>query len=369
MTAETLRSRGASRRSFSAGLRNPNPLVLVAASFLLVLVLFGIDSAFASGAWSAVPLQRWIRNSNDDYMFVSWTVADLKFDPPTQPTVVLVGGSSGREALTSGPSLAASVEGAGGPQIGAWNLCTRMQRFGQSWAIVDNVPDTPTTVVIGVNADRFTTSAKSSWEQVRGIPLLIKSDSLRSLAIAQTGAYKRSYTILPGVFIAGVSYAEQRAKDLVLHGQMQSPAYTPHPFEKRATLPPAVKQQLIQKWFNDYYPAFLKMLDFNAGLLDELVSRCQARGLDVVIVELPNNRDIIGSAYDNVDAMYQPRTQEIATNHNVPYLDFNDQLDLSNEDFLDLSHLRASGRVVWEARLAEELAALYKSGAIEGGTQ
>ena len=55
-----------------------------------------------------------------------------------------------------------------------------MQRYAQSWAIVDNVPDTPTTVLVGVNLGRFTTSPQSNYNQVIGRELLLKSDSLRS---------------------------------------------------------------------------------------------------------------------------------------------------------------------------------------------
>ena len=102
--------------SFRRGLRNRNPLVLVVALALLVPALLGIQSWFTSGAWSAVPVQRWVRNATDDYMVVSWMVGRLKQHPPEVPLAVLLGGSSGREAIVSGPSLAREVEADGGPR-------------------------------------------------------------------------------------------------------------------------------------------------------------------------------------------------------------------------------------------------------------
>ena len=165
--------------SFRRGLRNRNPLVLIVALALLVPALLGIQSWFTSSAWSAVPVQSWVRNSTDDYMVVSWIVGRLRQHPPEVPLAVLLGGSSGREAIVSGPSLARQVEASGGPEIDAYNLSSRMQRYAQSWAIVDNLPDTPTTVLVGVNLGRFTTSPESNYNQVIGRELLLKSDSLR----------------------------------------------------------------------------------------------------------------------------------------------------------------------------------------------
>jgi hypothetical protein len=72
--------------SFRRGLRNRNPLVLVVALALIVPALLGIQSWFTSGAWSAIPVQSWVRNSTDDYMVVSWTVGHLKKNPPALPT-------------------------------------------------------------------------------------------------------------------------------------------------------------------------------------------------------------------------------------------------------------------------------------------
>jgi hypothetical protein len=42
----------------------------------------------------------------------------------------------------------------------------------------------------------------------------------------------------------------------------------------------------------------------------------------------------------------------------VPYVDFNEELRIPNEDFHDIDHLVEPGRVIWEDRLAEELARL-----------
>ena len=350
--------------SFRRGLRNKTPLVLVAALAFLVPSLLVIQGIFTSGAWSAVPVQRWIRNSTDDYMYVSWTVGDLKRHPPKSPFVTLLGGSSGREAIVSGPSLARDVRAAGGPQIDARNLSSRMQRYAQSWAIVDNLPDTPTTVLIGVNLGRFTTSPESNYDQVVGRELLLKSDSLREWVVIRSGEHRYSYTILPGIFSALTSSARQRENDLLYKGRLYAKPYRPHAFDQRKAVPDAEKEKLVEKWLTRYYPAFRRVLDFNIAILDQLVREGQARGLDMVIVELPYNREVTGESFDEAMAAYRAPTAAIAHRYDVPYLDFNDRVAIPSDDFLDLSHLRPEGRVIWQAELARELARLYDDGTL-----
>ncbi len=348
--------------SFRRGLRNRNPLVLVVALVLLVPALLGIQSWFTSGDWTAVAAERWERNSTDDYMYVSWVTSHLKKDPPSKPLAVLLGGSSGREALVSGPSLAAEVKADGGPDIAAYNLSSRMQRYAQSWAIVDNVPDTPTTVLVGVNLGRFTTSPKSNYNQVIGRELLLKSDSLRRWVTAHSGEHRYSYTILPGIFSALTSYLQQK-ENAWLKGKSAKP-YKVHAFDLRKTLPDSEKRALVQTWLSKYYPAFKKVHRFDGEMLDGLIAEGQKRGLDMVIVELPWNRDIVGDKWGAAMAAYRQTTKAIAGKYGVPYLDFNDQVDIPSKDFLDLSHLRPAGRAIWQAELARRLAGLYNDGTL-----
>jgi len=350
--------------SFRRGLRNRNPLVLVVALALIVPALLGIQSWFTSGAWSAVPVQRWVRNTTDDYMVVSWAVGRLKQHPPEVPLAVLLGGSSGREAIVSGPSLAREVEADGGPHMVARNLSSRMQRYAQSWAIVDNLPDTPTTVLVGVNLGRFTTSPRSNYNQVIGRELLLKSDSLRRWVTQYSGEHEYSYTILPGIFSALASYVQQRENDLLFKGRLHVKPYKPHAFDGRQALADADKRELVQKWLTKYYPAFRKVHEFDAAMLDGLIAEGKRRGLDMVIVELPWNREVIGGSFDEAMAAYKAPTAAIAEKYDVPYLDFNDEVDIPSEYFLDLSHLRPEGRALWQSELARQLAALYQDGTL-----
>ncbi|MBE0527939.1 MAG: hypothetical protein IH629_01885, partial [Thermoleophilia bacterium] len=222
----------------------------------------------------------------------------------------------------------------------------------------------PTTVLVVVNLGRFTTSPKINYNQVIGRELLLKSDSLRRWVTQFSGEHKYSYTILPGIFSALASYLQQRENDLLYKGRLRPKPYKPHAFDGRQALSDAEKKKLVQQWLDKYYPAFRKVHEFDAAMLDGLIDEGKRRGLDMVIVELPWNREIVGEAFGAARAAYRAPTMAIAAKHDVPYLDFNDEVDIPSEFFLDLSHLRPEGRAIWQSELARRLAALYQDGTL-----
>ena len=362
--------------SFGRGLHNRNPAVLVAAALLLVPFLLVIQASFTSGAWTTVPMKYWVRVPTDDFTYVSWTTGTLKRDPTTLPLVVLTGGSSGREAISSGPSLASQVKKAGGPPICAYNLSCRKQRFAQTLAIIDNLPDTPTTVLVGVNLGRFSSTPERNFDQVTGGDLLLDSATLRRYAREKYGAEKYSYTILPGISTYLATLVQRRMSSLQ-DGQIALPKLLLHQWDQWGLRPRAKLEEAMRNWLRptgnfaaaagDEFPDFKKNLAFNLALLDEVVRRGKERGFDIVLVDLPYDRAVIGHSFDAAMAMYKVPCRKIARKYGVPYLDFTSQLKLTIKDYRDLSHLRPSGRKIWEAKLAQELVGLYRSGVIDGG--
>jgi len=343
--------------SFRRGFRNASPLVLVAALSLLLPVLLGLEHLFTSGVWSDVALKYWLRKSSDDYVFVSWTVGRNKQNPPDEPTIYLLGGSTVRESITSNQTLEAAFVEQGGPETEVFNLGSMNQNFAQSLAVVDNIPDTPATVVVGINNGRFTPSRGDNQKQAEGREFLLKSTYLRRYVNEESGKYRYTWTILPGVFSYITSYVQQH-QDELLRGEIPTRKYGIHRYNLKGNHTVAQKERMVERWNKRRAPVFRKNLDYNMAMLEQLLKRAGERSIDVLLLELPWNREIIGEDFDDARAMYRPRVRELADEFGVPYVDFNDELPLTNADFHDLSHLVEPGRVVWETRLAEELARL-----------
>ena len=159
------------RKSFSLGFHNQAPLVLCVAGFLLIVLLLMLNRqvVFNTGVWSEIPMKYWMRDANDNQAEVSWNVAHLKRHPPKKPLVVLLGGSVARLSVSIGSDFVSAVALNEGPQIEALNLASSSQNFAESWAIIDNLPDTPTTALIGVSLNRFAHTQEENFQQMGGI--------------------------------------------------------------------------------------------------------------------------------------------------------------------------------------------------------
>jgi hypothetical protein len=359
------RSRGPRRAGFLRGLGSTSPLAMLAAALLLVPALLGLEAAFSSGAWSDMALEYLLRKSSDDYVYVSWTVARNRQDPPEVPAVYLLGGSTMRESIVSGPSLARRVAAAGGPRIAGYNLGSMNQNFAQSLAIADNVPR-PALLVVGINPGRFAASPGANQQQAVGRELLLESDYLRDYVKGIAPQYRDDYSILPGILSYLTSYVEGHVRALFA-GRLPGRTYGQHRYNQRLGHSVAQKEAMVRKWNKRRAPFFRKNLEYNLAMLDQLLVRAQQRGVDVVLLEMPRNEAIIDGRFDWALAMYVPRVRELAERYGVAYVDFSQDLGLDNGVFHDLSHLVEPGRQVWEQRLAEELAAFYERQGDAGG--
>jgi hypothetical protein len=322
-----------------------------------MVVLGTLNYVFTSGLWTVVPVAYCLRDDDDTSTYVSWTVGRNKRLPPHVPAVYLIGGSSAREALLGGPSFAADVARLGGPRVAAWNAGSSNQDFAETLAIVDNVPDSPTWVIIGVGPGRFTASPADSEEEVVGIGVLTRSSRLKSYVAREYGHYASATTILPGIlrYLGGV------VGDVLSAGGPVRHDYDAFKYSVERSYTPAQKDSMVATWFQRAYPRFRANVSYNLAMLEQVVVCAQERGLHVVLVELPLNREAIRGRFDQVLATYRDPVRAMARERRVPYLERDHALPSSG--FHDLVHLVEPGRARWQRRLAKELVTLMAADA------
>jgi hypothetical protein len=86
-----------------------------------------------------------------------------------------------------------------------------------------------------------------------------------------------------------------------------------------------------------------------------MVDLARERGFTPVLLEVPENREIVGDGFARYKQVYQPFCRRLADEQGAFYLDFGDDLGLVNDEFRDLTHLVEPGRVKWTAGLAAAL--------------
>jgi hypothetical protein len=342
--------------AFRAGLLDRSLVAPVLGALVLIVGLGTLNYVFTSGRWTAIPMEYCLRDDDDTATYVSWIVGRNKRVPPAGCSVYLIGGSSAREALVGGPSFAADVARLGGARISAWNASTSNQDFAETLAIVDNVPDSPTWVIIGVGPGRFTASPAHCEQEVVGIGLLMRSRRLKHHVAEEYGHYTRATTILPGIF----TYLGGVVGDRLSPGGAARHEYDPFKYTLERSYTPAQKDSMVATWFERAYPRFRANVAYNLAMLEQVVACAQERGLHVVLVELPLNREAVGGRFDEVLALYQRPVRAMARERSVPYLDLERENAIPSSEFHDLVHLVEPGRARWQLRLAGELVTLME---------
>jgi len=350
-------SRGA-RHEFLRGLHFKHPLILLLAALLTVPCLLGLQWLFTSGTYAHVPEEHILRRPGDDYMHISWWVARLKIERPSTPLVCVFGGSSARESIVSGPSLAARVTADGGPALLGLDFGSFNQNMAATLAVIDNLPASGGCMVIGVNPSRFSISPKVNGRQSEGRKIIVQSDALERAIDDLGGPQRTTFGILPGIASYIATYIQQQRASL-LRLRLPSTPYRLHRYTVAGRQSVARKQATVERWLAVRAPDFRRHFEYNLDLLDAAVALAVRRGSTVILLEQPWNRDIIGDRYAWAQDMYRAGCREIAAAYpGVRYVDLNPRLDLSDDDFYDLFHLVGDAPGRWEEALAAEVAAV-----------
>lgn len=253
-----------------------------------------------------------------DWAHVLHVVAYLRATQPTEPVVVLLGGSAARESTISDSSWQRQIEANGGPATQVFNLGSRNRTMAQNFALVKALPKSPTIVYIGINVGAFTSAQKTA-----------------------------RIKLPPGI--------------------TSLPAYKQHVYSSKRILSSANKRMLVTAWRTDRYPVFRRNFATSAGVLEKLVKLCRQRDFHPVLFELPRNTAIMGHQLDEPIARYSATCKTLAKNHRIPFVSFVAAARLRNRDFYDLWHLVEPGRKVWQGLLSAKTAKLLQEYGYDAG--
>ena len=347
------------RRSLSRGFRQRNPLVLAAAAVLALVALVSFESALVDGGLTKVSQGRLLRIANDDYLHVSYRVAELRQRPPSLFTIYLFGGSGATESVVGERSLAAAVGRDSGQKVGVVILAAHRQSLAQTLAIVDNLPPRPGVLLVGLAPFRFTVSPADDARLLSGRPLLIRSPLLEQLSTRLFGKRPPLGGALPGIFDYTGGYLRARARDGVLWGARIGYARHYYPAGAKGALPLAKRLNVKQELSRDG-ALYAQYVDYNFVVLQELIRLGQERGYLVVLYDQPLNSSAAGPDWAGMLPDYQARATALARRTGVDYLHVERGVHLKDADFADLYHLLSSGRAKWQPELARQVAGLVK---------
>ena len=281
----------------------------------------GEQAGGATGSGDATAAGSGAKGADSDWTRVLKALAFMRANTPTEPVVVLLGGSAARESTISDASWRDQIVARGGPATLAWNLGSRNRTMAQNAAIVRALPPGAHAIVyIGINLGAFTSAQRSA-----------------------------SVT-LPSPAPTGSPSLQQ-----------------PHQYSTKTILSTNQKKAAVQAWLGDRYPVFKSNFGTSAGVLEKLIALCKRRGYKPVLFELPRNTAMIGTSLNAPTSKYRAKCKALAAEYRVPWVSFVSVAGLPNSSFYDLWHLVEPGRTVWQNLLSAKTAALLKSYGYDGG--
>ena len=246
-------------------------------------------------------------------------VANLRAETPREPTVILLGGSSAREATIDDQDWAAQILDLGGPHVLAYNLGCKHDTFALDREVAGLLPqDMPAIVFIGINIGRFCNAPSS--------PSVELPDPV----------------IPPDVYSQHVYSADKRIQSASL------------------------KRYYVRYWLAKRRPEFNAHYRYNIAVLDSVVQVCQDRGLHPVLVDLPRDLPIIGHSFDAEVARYKAGCKQVATKYQIPWLTFVSAAGFVDRDFFDIFHLVEPGRSKYQFLLSQKTVRLLDKYGLEG---
>jgi len=300
---------------------------------------------------------RFIVGERDDNGYISWQIANLKQHEATSPAVCILGGSATRECIVSQSSLSSAIAERWGRRPLVKMLASSVQDYPRALAIVDNLQLVEgSIIVIAVHHCPFASPRTSATNELKGIDLLMQSPALRDLVARRLGG-SPSNSLREGLKVYLGDYRGVRGVDPF---RGRSVAYLMHRYSKTHIVSNAAKRRRVDYWLNGKKGkpggAFDTYFAFNAACLTETVKLARSKGLQVLLMECPQNAFIVGTAFDRYKTTYRPLCQKLVDEQGAHYVDINVSAGLVNMDFRDVYHLVEPGRDKWQAKLADALA-------------
>jgi hypothetical protein len=298
----------------------------------------------------------------DDSGLVSYRVAAAKHRPSRLPRVFLLGGSAVRECATTDAAMQQSIVQRWGGRVKVVSLASSVQRVAGTLAAIDNLPsDVGGVVVIGVHEITFASTVAETKAQLTGVPLLMTSRALHDLVRARLG-YNPPNNMLTGLRRDLDWY--QRIRHVPAFEAKRPVAWQRHRYDSMGVMSLAAKQALMTqfKYNRGAWPSgpFFRSFDLNRALLRRCVTLAKAKGYQVLLMEDPKDRVVVGHAYDLYKQWYEPVCRRFVSELGAHYVDINDQAGLVDRDFRDICHLLRSGRDKWTPRLVTAIVRILR---------
>jgi hypothetical protein len=334
---------------FMSGVRSTSLGVIVLGSLLAVVFLLTLETLAARDKFFDLFPEAYVRGPYFDTLTgAAYKLHRYRNARNRSPSLILLGGSSLREALFSDDVLRADLEKAGIP-LRPLNLAWHSQTIFESLAVTESLPKNEGLLLIAVSPYRLTSSIQKAKEYVDGFRLVPPGPESRRLAGAEAVRWPNVFSPqLSGWLRHLISVSYERLREYKRSGdwfrlKWQAIPVPGHRFDETDKLPPPVFENEAKEVIERHGPDFLRNRSVSLAALRTLIRVAKQKGYRPIIFETPfspRGR----AAFESVWNEYSRELRLVSRETGTKDWDFFWKLNFTDNDFRDFSHILAPRR-------------------------
>ena len=318
---------------------------------LTLLSVFGLDGRFIGGPGYGYV----VSGPEDEYGFLAAEVQRFIHFPPEGESVIILGSSSLREAVTGSVGLSSLLRERTGMDVEVGNLAVGGLTLWEMMAVVDRLSEAVSGVVIFEISPNFLSDDRTSMARhAAGQRLPLYSPFLEEAVLEEGMDYPSR---IGNYFLDNYRFFVSRPQSVLnaIRGPIQRRV---HVAETWGTPTPAQWEAAVEQ-MGRWRTSYASNSEFALKILGKLVDRLRNRSLRVAFIEAVTNPDATERILSTEEARvaygaYLVDIKRFASDAGIPYWDLQESADLAPEHFSDHSHIRIPGkRQEFTASLAE----------------
>lgn len=339
----------------------PGVIGIVCVAMLLgALCVWGITPHFFASSAAGYLM----KNSNDDYVSVSAEVLRLTDSPPVKPTLIAIGDSMMREAISSANELRQDISVTIKSDLDVRIFVASSLTHWQEAAIADCVRNhMHGVVVLEITPFNLAMRRGALSEAMHRRQLALTSDAfddeLRRAGLPVPRRWNNLFMDHYQFFVAREESIFQIMREPV--EKDDHPADNLRPWGEKHW---QQKWKSVSGWVNTYKQNHVANLE----VYERMIDRLRKRGdISVALLEGVQNPQLDERAEGSAEAkkirgQYRIDVEAFAKRQHVPYWDLREESNLRMEDFVDYAHItNPQARQRYTQCLAKHAAALLES--------
>jgi hypothetical protein len=334
---------------FVSGVRTTSLGAIVLGSLLALVFLAMLETLAATDKFFDLFPEAYVRGPYFDTLTgAAYQLHRYRNARNRSPSLILLGGSSLREALSSDEVLLEDLEKAGIP-LRPLNLAWHGQTIFGSLAVTESLPKNEGLLLIAVSPYRLNSSLQNAKEYVDDFRLVPPGPESRRLAGAEAVRWPNvSSPQLSGWLRHLISVSYERLLEYERSGdwfrlKWRAIPVPGHRFDETDKLPPAAFEKEEKEVIERHGPDFLRNRSVSLAALRTLISLAKQKGYRPILLETPfspRGR----AAFESVWNEYSRELRLVSRETGTKDWDFFWKLNFADSDFRDFSHILPSQR-------------------------